>query len=37
MSTIERITALPRTTIEFTNVILTTPDAEIGPTPRDAV
>jgi polyhydroxyalkanoate synthase len=37
MNAVERLAALPRATIEFTNVILTTPDAEIGSTPRDTI
>ena len=37
MSTIESLARIPRATIEFANVILTTPDARIGTTPRDVV
>jgi polyhydroxyalkanoate synthase len=28
---------LPRATVEFANILLTTPDAAIGQTPRDVV
>ena len=37
MSALETFTRLPRATVEFANVILTTPDAAIGRTPRDVV
>ncbi len=37
MSAIETLAALPRATFEFANVILTTPDAPIGQTPREVV
>jgi polyhydroxyalkanoate synthase subunit PhaC len=37
MSTIESLARIPRATIEFANLILTTPDATIGASPRDAV
>jgi polyhydroxyalkanoate synthase len=37
MSTLETLSRLPRATFEFANVILTTPDAAIGQTPRDVV
>jgi polyhydroxyalkanoate synthase len=37
MSALDRLAALPRATIEFANVLLTTPDAAIGQTPRDVV
>ncbi|MGH2916326.1 MAG: alpha/beta fold hydrolase [Solirubrobacteraceae bacterium] len=31
------LSSLPRAAVEFANLILTTPDAPIGPTPRDVV
>ncbi len=34
---LETIASLPRATIEFTNLLLTTSDAEIGASPRDVV
>lgn len=37
MSALGTLTRLPRATLEFANVILTTPDAAIGQTPRDVV
>ncbi|MDQ6806594.1 MAG: hydrolase, partial [Actinomycetota bacterium] len=37
MSTLRTLSRLPRTAVEFANVILTTPDAPIGRTPRDVV
>lgn len=37
MSAIGTLARLPRATFEFANVILTTPDAPIGQTPRDVV
>jgi polyhydroxyalkanoate synthase len=37
MTTLETLSRLPRATLEFANVILTTPDAPIGETPRDVV
>ncbi len=37
MSTLETLARAPRATLEFANVILTTSDAEIGPTPREVV
>jgi polyhydroxyalkanoate synthase subunit PhaC len=37
VSAIETLAALPRATFEFANVILTTPDAPIGQTPREVV
>lgn len=37
MSTLETISRLPRATLEFANIILTTPDARIAQTPRDVV
>ncbi len=37
MSAIETLARLPRATLEFANVILTTPDAPIGSSPRDVV
>ncbi len=36
-STAETLARLPRATVEFANLILTTPDATIGATPRDVV
>ncbi len=37
MSALQTLSRLPRATLEFANVILTTPDAAIGQTPRDVV
>jgi polyhydroxyalkanoate synthase subunit PhaC len=37
VSALETLSRLPRATLEFANVLLTTPDAEIGQTPRDVV
>jgi polyhydroxyalkanoate synthase len=37
VSAIETLARLPRATLEFANVILTTPDAQIGPSPREVV
>jgi polyhydroxyalkanoate synthase len=37
VNALETITRLPRATFEFANVILTTPDAVIGQTPREVV
>ncbi len=37
MSALDRLVGLPRASVEFANVILTTPDAEIGQTARDVV
>jgi polyhydroxyalkanoate synthase len=37
VSAIETLARLPRATLEFTNVILTTADAPIGSSPRDVV
>ncbi|MGH2857461.1 MAG: alpha/beta fold hydrolase [Solirubrobacteraceae bacterium] len=37
MSSLGTLSRLPAATIEFANVILTTPDAEIGTTPREVV
>jgi polyhydroxyalkanoate synthase len=37
MSGLATLSRLPRATFEFANVILTTPDAPIGQSPRDAV
>jgi len=37
VSVLDTLTRLPRATVEFANVILTTPDAAIGVTPRDVV
>jgi polyhydroxyalkanoate synthase subunit PhaC len=37
VSALGTLRSLPRATVEFTNVILTTPDAEIGKSPRDIV
>jgi polyhydroxyalkanoate synthase len=37
MSALATLSRLPRATLEFANVILTTPDAPIGQTPRDVV
>ncbi|MHB1568916.1 MAG: alpha/beta fold hydrolase [Solirubrobacteraceae bacterium] len=37
MSGLGTLSRLPRATIEFANLILTTPDAQIGCTPRDVV
>src|ERR1700739_3292873 len=37
MSALDTLTRLPRASLEFVNVILTTPDAATGPTPRDVV
>ena len=37
MPTLGRLVSLPRATVELLNVVLTTPDAEIAPTPRDVV
>jgi polyhydroxyalkanoate synthase len=37
VSALETLARLPRATVEFANVLLTTADAAIGPTPRDVV
>ena len=37
MSALDRLVGLPRATVEFANIVLTTPDAAIGQTPRDVV
>ena len=37
MSALDTLTRLPRASLEFANVILTTPDAAVGRTPRDVV
>ena len=37
MNPVETLVRLPRATLEFTNVVLTTPDAPIAQTPRDVV
>ncbi|HLH64490.1 MAG TPA: alpha/beta fold hydrolase [Solirubrobacteraceae bacterium] len=37
MSALRTLSRLPRATIEFANLILTTPDATIGATPRDTI
>ena len=37
MNALQTLTRLPRATVEFANVILTTPDAPIAQTPRDVV
>jgi polyhydroxyalkanoate synthase len=37
MSALRTLSRLPRATVEFANVILTIPDAQIGQTPRDVV
>jgi polyhydroxyalkanoate synthase len=37
MSALDTLSRLPRASLEFVNVILTTPDAATGPTPRDVV
>jgi polyhydroxyalkanoate synthase len=37
VNAIETLARLPRATLEFANVILTTPDAQIGPSPREVV
>ncbi len=37
MSALDTLTRLPRASVEFTNVILTTADAAIGRTPRDVI
>ena len=37
MSTIESFARLPRASVEFANLILTTPDATIGSSPREVV
>jgi polyhydroxyalkanoate synthase len=37
MTTLGRLVSLPRAAVEFANVILTTPDAEIGQSPREVV
>jgi polyhydroxyalkanoate synthase len=37
VSALRTLTRLPRAAVEFTNVVLTTPDAPIGQTPRDIV
>jgi polyhydroxyalkanoate synthase len=37
MTTLGRLVSLPRAAVEFANVILTTPDAKIGRSPRDVV
>jgi polyhydroxyalkanoate synthase subunit PhaC len=37
MNPLETIIKTPRASIEFTNLLLTTPDAEIGASPRDVV
>ncbi len=37
MSALDTVSRLPRASLEFANVILTTPDAAIGRTPRDVV
>jgi polyhydroxyalkanoate synthase len=37
VSALETLARVPRATLEFANVILTTPDAAIGVTPRDVV
>ena len=37
MSALQTLARLPRATFEFANLILTTPDAPIGQTPRDVV
>lgn len=37
MSALDTLARLPRATVEFANIILTTPDAAIGASPRDVV
>ena len=37
MSALDTLGRLPRASLEFANVILTTPDAAIGRSPRDVV
>lgn len=37
MTTLGRLVSLPRAAVEFANVILTTPDAKIGQSPREVV
>jgi len=37
MSTVDDLASLPRAAVEFANIVLTTPDAQIGRTPRDVV
>lgn len=37
MNPLETLARLPRATVEFTNIVLTTPDAKIAQTPRDIV
>jgi polyhydroxyalkanoate synthase subunit PhaC len=37
VNVLEQLAATPRAAIEFTNIILTTPDAPVGPSPREVV
>ena len=37
MNRLEQLVRTPRAAIEFSNILLTTPDAAVGPTPRDVV
>src|SRR6201999_3591516 len=37
MSALDTLSRIPRASVEFANVILTTPDAAIGRTPRDVI
>lgn len=37
MNVLERMARAPRATVEFVNILLTTPDAPIGTSPRDTV
>ncbi len=37
MNALEHLARLPRATVEFTNIVLTTPDARIGCSPREVV
>jgi polyhydroxyalkanoate synthase len=37
MSTLEQLARVPRAAVEFTNIILTTPDAAIGCSPREVI
>jgi polyhydroxyalkanoate synthase len=37
VNALEQLAAAPRAAVEFANIVLTTPDAPVGRTPRDAV
>jgi polyhydroxyalkanoate synthase len=37
MNPLDQLTALPRAAVEFSNILLTTPDAPVGRSPRDVV